>query len=156
MDPPFECDYCGVEFGEYVELREHKTLHSNRVHFQCLKCEYIGKTTKLLKQHMRKHVINYFSWDFQMIEIDQINSISIQMKLNRCDECDKGFMTAAALQKHVENHDNDLRDQISDTVSDECHAINLISNFIILSFRRMKNQPFIAQNVPSNLPTMMI
>lgn len=56
MESPFECDYCGIEFGQYKELRDHKSLHSNRVHFQCLKCEYIGKTTKLLKQHMRKHV----------------------------------------------------------------------------------------------------
>lgn len=54
-DPPFECDYCGIDFGSYNVLREHKELHLNRPNFQCLECDYVGYLTKLLKQHMRKH-----------------------------------------------------------------------------------------------------
>lgn len=56
---------------------------------------------------------------FELYKIYQNISIQLQMKQNRCDKCDKGFMTTAALQKHVENHDNGLRDQMSDYVSGE-------------------------------------
>lgn len=68
-------------------------------------------------------------------------------------------MTAAALQKHVANHDNDPRDQMSDCVSDERYGsfanISLL-NMILQSFRRMKSHPFNAQNVANDSPTTMI
>lgn len=43
--------------------------------------------------------------------------IQIQTRRNQCDICGKGFINAAALQTHVERHDNDERNQISDYVS---------------------------------------
>lgn len=58
MDPPFECDYCGIEFDDYNALREHKELHLNHPNHQCLECDFVGMT-KLLKQHMRKHVSRF-------------------------------------------------------------------------------------------------
>lgn len=56
MKPPFDCDYCGIEFDDHETMREHKKLHLNRPSYQCLECDYIGNQSQLIKQHMRKHV----------------------------------------------------------------------------------------------------
>lgn len=57
--PPFGCEFCGIEYDKLDELNEHRTYHVNHPNYQCLECKiYMGKTTKLLKQHMRSHVSN--------------------------------------------------------------------------------------------------
>lgn len=56
LEAPFECELCGIELDEHGELCEHKMHHFDRPHFECLECDYVGTTPKLLWQHMRTHV----------------------------------------------------------------------------------------------------
>lgn len=56
MEPPFDCDYCGVEFNDFKTLIEHRELHSNRPEFQCIECDLVLKRKTAYKLHMRTHV----------------------------------------------------------------------------------------------------
>lgn len=56
MEPPFECDCCGVEFDEYATLEEHKKRHLNRPDFQCIECDRVLKRRTAFKLHMQTHV----------------------------------------------------------------------------------------------------
>lgn len=49
-DPPYECDYCSIEFCDYVALLQHKKLHLNRPNNECVICGVVKKT---LKKHMQ-------------------------------------------------------------------------------------------------------
>lgn len=59
MEPPFECDYCGVEFDEFKTLEEHKMRHLNRPDFQCIECDRVLKRRTAFKLHMQTHVSQY-------------------------------------------------------------------------------------------------
>lgn len=59
LSSPLECGLCGIEEDTPDELDEHISLHSNRLEYQCVECEYVGSATKLLRQHMRSHVSNW-------------------------------------------------------------------------------------------------
>lgn len=52
----FDCEFCGIVFDSHEELAEHKVQHLSLPNYTCLWCDYIGKTTQLLKQHVKTHV----------------------------------------------------------------------------------------------------
>lgn len=65
-----KCDYCGIYLSDSEMLSEHYTQHQNRPDYQCLKCEFIGKTSNQLKAHMRIHVSNF--WPSSSIDISKM------------------------------------------------------------------------------------
>lgn len=110
LEPPFQCDYCGIEFDDHGELKEHKMHHLIRSNFQCTQCEYIGRAPNHLKQHMRTHVSPN-----EIIHIYVLSSycpfmiiFKSQTKSNYCDICGRGFISATSLETHHKNHGNDV------------------------------------------------
>lgn len=61
MEPPFECDYCGIECDDYEALKEHKNRHLNRPDFQCIECDRVMVRKNALKLHMTTHVSQYIA-----------------------------------------------------------------------------------------------
>lgn len=55
-EPPFICDYCGIELGDYQTYVDHRQLHINRPKFQCLECDRILSNRAVLRIHMSMHV----------------------------------------------------------------------------------------------------
>lgn len=89
-----KCDYCGITLSDSEILSEHIKLHQNRPDFQCLQCEFTGKTNNQLKTHMRIHVSNLLPNDLNSnsyiisslfapsvhdVNVDQTATISVRI-----------------------------------------------------------------------------
>lgn len=56
MGPPYDCDYCAIEFSEFKTFIDHRQLHLDRPEFQCLECNRVLAKRDILKRHMTIHV----------------------------------------------------------------------------------------------------
>lgn len=87
MEPPFDCEFCGVTFDDHDKLNKHKELHRNLPRYKCFKCDYIGKTTNLLKQHMRSHVSRKENILLSLHMNDNRENFNISDEMERNVEC---------------------------------------------------------------------
>lgn len=131
--PPFECEYCGIEYDDHDEFKEHKRLHLTRPNCQCLECEYIGKMPKLLKQHMRKHVSEFSVHIVAFLHINRIYEITlrIQTRHNKCGICGKGFVSSTSLHTHLKKHGD--KDEVK-TLSHDCRSAVITTDARIIQY----------------------
>lgn len=52
----FKCRICYFEFGDKESLITHRKLHETKPQLECLICEKLFKTIRLLRTHVEIHV----------------------------------------------------------------------------------------------------
>lgn len=110
-----KCDYCGFVLRNSELLIEHKEQHQSRPDFQCLECEFMGKTNNQLKRHMRVHVSSQEHMNqstdsisfcvFCTLSIDDIQTKQLRYQ---CDVCGKAFYDSSSFHSHLKYHNNEL------------------------------------------------
>ena len=85
---PYKCLTCGKVFSQSGQLTSHTAIHTNRKKFKCDICgkKYFYKSG--LHEHKKTHMDGIFS----------------------CAICDKLFLKASNLKKHIENMHPDHKD----------------------------------------------
>jgi len=80
-----KCDLCDAEFLTKIALNRHKNyMHSERS-FKCDKCDYVGKNSKLLREHQAVHK-EWTKADFV-----------------ECVKCHKNLRNKTILRQHIRN-----------------------------------------------------
>ncbi|XP_070209017.1 zinc finger protein 675-like [Littorina saxatilis] len=79
---PFACPDCGKEFSSRRDLLKHAPVHTQKKGFPCSKCDYVGRSEKLLTRHMDTH----------------------EEKRHQCEFCGVNFCTRSYLADHVQQH----------------------------------------------------
>ena len=112
---PSKCDVCDKVFPNERYMKRHRDTHGERSH-RCGHCGKVYKVQKALRNHVKKHDINYKPPEFQcdMCQKSFCNSYILEchkksehLGLKRsflCSTCGKSFTTKHTLQQHVNVH----------------------------------------------------
>lgn len=89
----FMCEICGRTFKLVESLRLHRRLHNKKCHFKCKYCSKEFRAYDGLKYHMLKDHKEAFK--------------GAQLKIYKCEYCDKDMATHQQYVRHVSIHTNE-------------------------------------------------
>ncbi|KAJ2952142.1 hypothetical protein O0L34_g4421 [Tuta absoluta] len=87
---PHTCSWCGKKFAQKEVMRRHVLVHQEKRPFQCDKCPKSFTQRSALETHARLH------------RPPQDRSLT----LHQCPECNKVFLYASGLSRHLGSHTN--------------------------------------------------
>ncbi|XP_059151026.1 gastrula zinc finger protein xFG20-1-like [Physella acuta] len=115
------CSVCAESFKYKKSLIQHSKSHNFKSAtnsnipnlFSCAMCEYIGKTRKLLKYHMRaRHASSRKKYSCESCNFVCLQKRSLVLHLQKheedpkfaCDQCGKLFHSMCVLKRHAHTH----------------------------------------------------
>ncbi|XP_076253825.1 uncharacterized protein LOC143192381 isoform X1 [Rhynchophorus ferrugineus] len=109
---PFLCTNCGKSFAQKSHLTCHLTIHSDERPFSCTMCGRSFKKKELLKHHMKLHGEKKFKCsicdyechkNYRLQQHMKMHDGKVDLKVNICQLCSKGFSTISLLNNHMTN-----------------------------------------------------
>ena len=84
----YNCSICQCNFHNKSEWERHEASHTDKQYYVCGKCTKGFKSTQNLKDHVRTC---------------QVGNSRSEVKMLKCDHCNKPFSSRASLQCHLHN-----------------------------------------------------
>ena len=101
---PFVCSICGKSFLRMDSLQFHSAVHSNVKRYSCRFCDLEFKTKHGCRLHIKTKHENKFPSKTSLKSHEALNT-GINIKLFKCNKCDKFFREKRLLENHKKKHE---------------------------------------------------
>jgi len=136
----YTCSFCGKVFTNFKSLQGHEKTHRRKNQNVELKCELCSYTT-LVESHLKGHI--------RYNHPEAINAQPIK-KNHVCDQCGKGFRTAAALGEHSWTHSTQPHPQFQCPI---CHKYMKQANSFRKHMSNVHKVHHSCKDCPKSFPT---